>query len=335
MKKFALLGAGHIHTPGFVKKLNKRNDLKIISVWDHDQIRAQQNADLLKAESVRDYTSVLENPDLDAVIICSETNLHEEIIMKVAEAKKHCFVEKPLGMGQQDSERMLTALENSGVMFQTGYFSRSNPVYRKLKQLIDNGTFGTISRIRLNNCHDGLRRNVFDDYLWMTDLNQAGVGAFGDLGTHVLDLLLWFMSDLESVTATLSSPLNRYPGCDESGEALLKFKSGVIASIAAGWVDIAQPFTVIVSGTEAHAHMNQKEIYLKSNNIPGADGETALKNLPEALPHAFDLFLNAVVSGKNENLVPVREAAYRSTVMEAIYKAVSEKSWVTVKPYSN
>jgi len=57
--------------------------------------------------------------------------------------------------------------------------------------------------------------------------------------------------------------------------------------------------------------------------------------LPEALPHAFDLFLNAVVSGKNENLVPVREAAYRSTVMEAIYKAVSEKSWVTVKPYSN
>jgi predicted dehydrogenase len=169
----------------------------------------------------------------------------------------------------------------------------------------------------------------------MTDLNQAGVGAFGDLGTHVLDLLLWFMSDLESVTATLSSPLNRYPGCDESGEALLKFKSGVIASIAAGWVDIAQPFTVIVSGTEAHAHMNQKEIYLKSNNIPGADGETALKNLPEALPHAFDLFLNAVVSGKNENLVPVREAAYRSTVMEAIYKAVSEKSWVTVKPYSN
>ena len=137
MKKFALLGAGHIHTPGFVKKLNKRNDLKMISVWDHDQIRAQQNADLLKSESVRDYTSVLENPDLDAVIICSETNLHEEIIMKVAEAKKHCFVEKPLGMGQQDSERMMTALENSGVMFQTGYFSRSNPVYRKLKQLID------------------------------------------------------------------------------------------------------------------------------------------------------------------------------------------------------
>ena len=83
------------------------------------KVYAQLNADLLKSESVRDYTSVLENPDLDAVIICSETNLHEEIIMKVAEAKKHCFVEKPLGMGQQDSERMMTALENSGVMFQT------------------------------------------------------------------------------------------------------------------------------------------------------------------------------------------------------------------------
>ncbi len=73
MKNISLIGTAHIHTPGFVKRLNARNDIKVISVWDHDQIRAQQNADLLNSKTIKDYTSVLNNPDLDAVIICSES----------------------------------------------------------------------------------------------------------------------------------------------------------------------------------------------------------------------------------------------------------------------
>ena len=333
MKKFALIGASHIHTPGFVKKLKDRNDIKVIAVWDKDESLARRNAQILESKQFSDFQNILKDSELDAVIVCSETNLHENIINEVAEASKHCFVEKPLGIGHEDSEKMMKSLEKSGVLFQTGYFNRGNPVYRKLKELIDDGVFGKISRIRLNNCHNGLMRNIFDDYIWMTEPEKSGMGAFGDLGTHVLDLLLWFMSDLKSVTATFSQPLGRYPGCDECGEALLKFESGVIASIAAGWVDVAQPYTAFVSGTEAHAMVNTKEIFLKSENIADADGVTPLKNLPDALPHAFDLFLNAVVSGKNEHLVSVREAAYRSTIMEAIYKAEKDNSWVSVKPF--
>ncbi|MEC7193518.1 MAG: Gfo/Idh/MocA family oxidoreductase [SAR324 cluster bacterium] len=168
----------------------------------------------------------------------------------------------------------------------------------------------------------------------MTDMEQAGVGAFGDLGTHVLDILLWFMNDLEAVAATFSSPVGRYPNCDESGEALLKFKSGVVASIAAGWVDLAMPLTAEVSGTKAYAYVIKDDLYLVSDDIKDANANIPFKDVPESLPHAFDLFLDSVHSGESTNLVTPKEAAYRSTVMEAIYEAAATRKWVNVEPYN-
>ena len=334
LKKIALLGAAHIHTPGFVKKLVARPDYHIAGVWDHDADRALHNSEQLGCHVISGVQELLKIEGLEAVIVCAETDRHEELIEQVAKARKHCFAEKPLGIGKSDSERMQKVLEDAGVLFQTGYFNRSKAAYRKIKELIDAGSFGAISRIRLNNCHSGLQRNIFEGWEWLTDMKQSGVGAFGDLGTHVLDLLLWFMGDLDSVTATLNQPMGRYPGCDENGEAILRFKSGVIASIAAGWLDLAQPMTAQVSGTKAHAYVAQDELYLVGDEIPNADGQSPYTDLPENLPHAFDLFLDAVQSGNGANLVSPKEAAYRSTVMEAIYQAAETRQWVSVEPYS-
>ena len=334
MKKIALLGAAHIHTPDFVRRLLARKDFNVVGVWDHDSERANLNAQKFGCQICSSVDELLQLDALDAVIVCAETNRHEQILAKVAQAGKHCFVEKPLGMGKADSERMNKALTESGVLFQTGYFNRSRSAYRKIKQLIDANSFGSISRIRLNNYHAKNLKEGFEGWLWMTDMEQAGVGAFGDLGTHVLDILLWFMNDLEAVAATFSSPVGRYPNCDESGEALLKFKSGVVASIAAGWVDLAMPLTAEVSGTKAYAYVIKDDLYLVSDDIKDANANTPFIDLPESLPHAFDLFLDAVQNGNGEHLVTPKEAAYRSTVMEAIYEAAETRRWISVEPYS-
>ena len=270
MKKIGLLGAAHIHTPDFVRRLLARKDFNVVGVWDHDSERANLNAKKFGCQICSSVDDLLQLDALDAVIVCAETNRHEQILAKVAQAGKHCFVEKPLGMGKADSERMDKALTESGILFQTGYFNRSRSAYRKIKQLIDSNSFGSISRIRLNNYHAKNLKEGFEGWLWMTDMEQAGVGAFGDLGTHVLDILLWFMNDLEAVAATFSSPVGRYPNCDESGEALLKFKSGVVASIAAGWVDLAMPLTAEVSGTKAYAYVIKDDLYLVSDDIKDA-----------------------------------------------------------------
>jgi predicted dehydrogenase len=332
MLQVALVGCAHIHTPGFVKRLKARNDVQVNAVWDHQPARTQKWANELNAPVVADLSAVWSNPATAAVIICSETNLHEAHVNAAAAAKKHMFVEKPLGIGAKDAAKMAAAIEQAGLLFQTGYFMRGSPVHQFLRQQIAQGSFGKITRIRHTNCHQGALGDWFTpDWLWMTDLAQAGVGAFGDLGTHSLDILMWLMGDVERVTTELGVAIARYPNCDEYGEALIKFKNGVTGTLAAGWVDVAHPISLFISGTEGHAYVRGDQLFFKSSHVTGADGEQPWGDLPAAWPHAFELFLDAVGGAPNVPLVTPREAAARSAVMEAMYQSARQQAWVAVQ----
>ena len=330
MIQLAFVGCAHIHTPGFIKRLNARPEVKVKSVWDHDLERAKRRAAELAAQTVADLDQIWSDPDLSGVIICSETDRHEALVLAAAEAKKHLFVEKPLGLGAADAYRMAEAIERAGVLFQTGYFQRGDPIHQFIRAQIQKGHFGKITRIRHSNCHAGSLKDWFTpEWLWMTDPAQAGCGAFGDLGTHSLDILLWLMGDVTSVTANIGLATGRYGDCDEFGEGLLKFANGAIGSLAAGWVDVAHPINLIVSGTEGHAYAANGQLYFQSQHAPGAEGKEPWTDLPAAWPHAFELFLEAVVGKGDVPLVGAREAAARSAVMEALYAAARAQEWVT------
>ena len=331
MKQLALVGCAHIHTPGFVKRLNARtSEFKVKWVWDHDLERAKKSASALNAQVTDDLNKIWSDPEIEAVIICSETDRHEPLVLSAAKAHKHLFVEKPLGMGAKDAYSMARAIDQAGVLFQTGYFMRSEPIHRFLREQIKAGNFGQITRIRHTNCHAGSLGGWFDtEWRWMTDLKQAGIGGFGDLGTHSLDILMWLMGDVTRVTASVKVATRRYGDCDEYGEGLLEFANGTTGSLAAGWVDVAHPINLIISGTEGHAYTLNKALFYKSSKVKGADGESAWTDLPAALPHAFELFLDAVTGQKNVPLVTAQEAAARSAVMEALYHGSQQQTWVS------
>jgi predicted dehydrogenase len=164
----------------------------------------------------------------------------------------------------------------------------------------------------------------------MADPKVAGVGAFGDLGTHSLDLLMWLIGDIESVAADIKVVTGRYGECDESGEALMKFKGGITGTLAAGWVDVADPVTLMISGTDGHAVIVNNELFFKSNKVDGADGKKPWTDLPAGKPAPLHMFVDAIAGTKEVALVTPREAAARVTVMEAMYKASRERKWIDV-----
>lgn len=327
----ALVGGAHIHTPGFITRLNERPEFAVKYVWDHDAARAEQRAQALNAQAVVDPDTIWDDAAIPAVVICSETNRHEPLVVAAAAAGKHMFVEKPPGMAAADANVMANAIERAGVLFQTGYFMRGNPIHRFLKEQIAAGAFGVITRYRGSNCHAGSLGGWFDtEWRWMTDLAQAGCGAFGDLGTHALDIMLWLLGEVESVTASLGVATARYSDCDEYGEGLLRFTSGAVGTLAAGWVDVADPVKLLISGTEGHAVVVNGQLYFQSKRVAGADGKTPWTDLPEPWPHAFELFLDAVDGQPDVPLVSAREAAYRSAVMAALYAAAATQAWVSL-----
>jgi predicted dehydrogenase len=329
----ALVGCAHIHTPSFVKLLaNDRKDVKVKYVWDPDPARADKRArELPGSRVVADPQPVWSDAEVTAVVICSETNRHRDLVAAAAEAKKHMFVEKPLGITAEESNTMADTIERANLLFTTGYFMRTDPKHLFLKEQVNNGAFGKITRVRGSNCHSGSLGGWFDtEWRWMADPKIAGVGAFGDLGTHSLDILMWLLGDVASITADIKVITSRYGDCDETGEALFNFRSGVIGTLAAGWVDVADPVTLLISGTEGHAVISRGELFFTSKKVKGADGKKAWTALPPAPPLPLHQFLDAVAGKKGMPLVTPREAAARVAVMEAAYKAARTQSWVKV-----
>ncbi len=332
MKQLALVGCAHIHTPGFVKRINDRDDIKVKCVWDHEHERAVKNAKELNTQVENNLEAVFADGEVDAVVICSETNRHRDLVLPAAAAGKHLFVEKPLGFATDDAFEMAAAIEKAGVLFQTGYFMRGDSKHQWLRHHVQKGSFGRISRIRHSNCHSGSIGRWFDtDWRWMADPSIAGCGAFGDLGTHSLDILMWVLGDVAKVTGDVNVILGNYDDCDESGEALLKFDNGALASLAGAWVDVANPVQWLISGAEGYAQCVGGKISAKGKAFDGEGKDLKeVTDLPEGWPHAFELFLDAV-NGKQVELVTVREAANRSAVMDAIYQGAKSSTWVEPK----
>jgi len=331
MINVALVGCAHIHTPGFLKRIQARTDTRVLSVWDHDAARAAKNAAVCGGQVVAVVAEIWRDPRIQAVLICAETNRHEELVLGAAAAKKHLFVEKPLGFATADAAKMAKAIRKAKVIFQTGYFMRGDAIHLFLKDAIAKGQFGRITRARHSNCHSGSLGGWFDtEWRWMADPTVAGCGAYGDLGTHSLDILMWLFGDeVKRVAASMQVVTSRYGACDESGEGIIEFASGVCATLAGGWVDVANPVRLLISGTEGHACVVNNQLFFQSKHVEGADGKQPWTALPAAAPHAFELFLDAV-AGKPTPipLVSVKEAAARSAVMTALYQAAARGKWV-------
>jgi predicted dehydrogenase len=331
MPNVAMLGCAHIHTPRFVSMMNARDSVQVKYVWDHDVARAARVAQDLGSAVATTVQEVLDDATLEAIIILSETNRHEDLVIATANAGKAMFVEKPLGVDGPTAARMADVIRANKILFQTGFFMRGQAIYQTLKQHIREGTFGKLTRARGSFVHHGALAGFFDtEWRWMADPAQAGVGGFGDLGAHVLDLLLWLLQDsagdVHKVTAVLDNGTACYPNCDELGEGLLHFESGLIASLAAGWNDLANPLPLALYGTEGQAYIVNGELYIHSNSLE-TDGPIVWTDLAPALPHAFELFLDAL-EGKDVPLVTAQEAAYSAHVMDMLYQSAKQERWL-------
>lgn len=328
----ALVGGAHIHAPNFANRMANAENVTTKYVWDPSSETADTRQQVTGGEIVSDPAVIFNDPEVDGIVICSQTNLHTQLVLPAAQARKHMFVEKPVGMNGREAREMAEAINRSGVIFQTGYFMRSSGVNQKIRSLIQDGTLGEITRLRLSNVHSGAIGGWFDtEWRWMADLDQAGVGAFGDLGSHVFDLLLWFMEgdSPKSCTGYIDKVLERYPGCDEYGEGMVVFESGAVATVAGGWVDHVNPNQVEVSGTKGHARVTNNNLYLRIPELDISPNEP-FTDLPSDWKHPLELFFDAVAGEQNLPLISADETANTNNLVTQIYRGHASRSWVEV-----
>ena len=114
-----------------------------MAVTDVDSKAAERCASECDIDTVTgDYRCILENPDIEAVLICSSTDTHSRLIEEAAEAGKHVFCEKPIDFDLSRIDKALNEVDRAGVKLQIGFQRRFDPNFIKVRALIQEGTLG-------------------------------------------------------------------------------------------------------------------------------------------------------------------------------------------------
>ncbi|MEM7343161.1 MAG: inositol 2-dehydrogenase [Chloroflexota bacterium] len=139
-----LIGAGRIgrvHAENLAYRLPETNLVAVSDVFLEGAEKCA--ADFQIPEAHQDHRAILDNPDIDAVIICSSTDTHTQFICEAAEAGKHILCEKPIAHDLQEIDKALETVERCGVKLQIGFNRRFDPNFRAVQEMVAAGNIGT------------------------------------------------------------------------------------------------------------------------------------------------------------------------------------------------
>ena len=137
---------------------------------------------------------VLEDGDVEAVWICSPNHLHAEQAARCAAAGKHILVDKPLATSSADAAAAVAAARAAGVRLKVGYQHRFRPAHRHIFDLIRDGAVGRPGLLRIHRFWPWPYYADMDPTgppSWRGSLSESGGWVTNDLGSHLIDLVLW------------------------------------------------------------------------------------------------------------------------------------------------
>lgn len=321
MLRFAMISKWHVHARGYANFIRKQPDARITCVWDEDEARGAEWAEELGCDFVADYDAVLAREDVDAILVCTPTNAHKEIMIKAANAKKHIFTEKVLALTLADCDEIIAAIKANGVKFSICFPHRCMPRNLAIKQLVDDGLLGDITVMRVRNCHDGALAKWLPDYWY--DPETTGGGAMMDLGAHGMYLAHWLLGNPVRIQSMFNN-LMPVP-VDDNAICTIEFENKAIAIAETSLVSPMTPTRLEVYGTKGVAMYENDDVKFQNEFTKKyVEGGWVTPKMPEALPHPIRQFIDGVLCDK-QIIFGIDEARMLTNLMEKAYIADKEK----------
>jgi myo-inositol 2-dehydrogenase/D-chiro-inositol 1-dehydrogenase len=212
-------------------------DAAVVAVHDLHERTARGFAEVVggdAAEVVADAAEVARRSD--AVWICTPTASHRGAVDEVLAAGSALFCEKPLAVDLPQTEALVEAVSSSGVASQSGLVLRSAPVFRELRALVQDGTFGApMAAVFRDDQYFPIQGTYASK--WRADVAQAGGGCLIEHSIHDLDILRFCFGDVLSVTARTANHAG-HPGVEDLAAVTLTFASGFETQLTSIWHEI-------------------------------------------------------------------------------------------------
>jgi len=183
-------------------------------------------------DTATDYRKLLDRKDIDALVIGIPNDLHREVVVEAAKARKHVIIEKPLAHTLDDADAMVKACTKHKVKLMYAETICFSPKYTRAKKLVEEGAIGRLYMAKQGEKHSGPHSD------WFYDVKRSGGGAIMDMGCHGIEWARWMFGKPKpkSVFATCQRVLHteRTRGEDNS-VIVLEFENGGIAVIEDSW----------------------------------------------------------------------------------------------------
>jgi myo-inositol 2-dehydrogenase/D-chiro-inositol 1-dehydrogenase len=326
--KFGLLGAGRIgkvHAKAVTGDANAR----LVAVADAMPAAAQAIADQYGCE-VRSIDAICAAKDIDAVVICTPTDTHADLIEAFVKAGKAVFCEKPIDLSLARVKACLEVVRTHKGTLMVGFNRRFDPHFRAVRAEIDKGSIGEVEMVVITSRDPGAPP---------VDYIKRSGGIFRDMTIHDFDMARFLLGEeIEEVVATaavLVDPAIGKAGDFDSVQVMLRTKSGRQAMISnSRRATYGYDQRIEVHGSKGMASAeNQRPVSIEVANGAGYTRpplhDFFMTRYTEAYAAEIATFI-AAMSGKGKAEPTGEDGLIALALADAAVKSVAEKRVVAV-----
>lgn len=225
---------GKAHSQAYLRLPHHFPNLPKLNLVAVAEPEVDRQADAIKRygfqSAVADWKELLKNPQIDAVSITAPNAFHRELGVAFAEAGKHIWIEKPVGLSSADSLAVSDAVAKSKVHSAVGFNYRNVPAVEHAKNLIAEGAIGEITHARFRFFSD-YSGHPMSPLSWRFEKKLGGPGVLGDLASHGADLIRFLLGDIKSLVSETAIFINERPLATGAGSHFDIAEGGPVGAV--------------------------------------------------------------------------------------------------------
>lgn len=327
-------GAGHL----FAGALAMRpGGARLVSVCSRNRQKATEFARGYGVSQVfTDWRQLLEAPGIDAVCLATPTGDHAPMTVAAAARGLHVLTEKPIATNVADADRMIAACDQAGVTLGVIFMYRFMDGALRMREAV---TGGLIGQPLVAECRDLCYRSqaYYDSAEWRGRWVSEGGGSLVTQASHILDLMVWMLGDVESVAGFYDTTALHHIEVEDLTMGVVRFHNGVLATVASSTATVnPEPRSLIIRGTKGTVGMVDDDLarwdvpggpspevreLLEAGSVDRGDTLTSSGYADPTLHfRQMEDFVAAVADGRPP-LVDGWEGRRTMAVMEALYES--------------
>lgn len=268
MVKVGLIGAGKMGI-SHLAILGAHPDAQVVGVCDTSKMVVEALEKYSPFPCFTDYKKMLAQARPDAVVVAVPTRFHASMVKELLEMGIHVFVEKPFCLRPEEGVELILLAKTKKLVNQVGYHNKFVGTFHEVKKLLRAGAIGDVYHF-MGQAYGPVVVKPKGD-TWRSNPEEGG-GCLMDYASHVIDLINYLISPVQSVQASsLKSVFSKQ--VDDAVYAMMSCQNGVSGLLSVNWSDETHrkmTTSISINGTRGKivSDANELKVYFKESNTP-------------------------------------------------------------------